>query len=152
MSIREGVAAALALAGLVLGVIIGLAVQRTWTSTHTTAALVGGLLVVGFGLFAVSQAIGVELSTRRPGAGAAPNVTLTHAGGAAPLDPMAAQMALLRLMDQQLRVQHRMDQRGLLPPAGAEDLGQFVAHDWGIQRPPEPPEGVMRRPEGGWGG
>lgn len=149
MTIREGIAAALALLGLVLAVIIGSAVRATWTSTHTTAALVGGLLVLGFGLFAVSQAIGVELSTRRPGAGAAPNLTLTHGGGAAPLDPMAAHMALLRLMDQQLRVQQRMDQRGLLPPAGAEDLGQFVAHDYGI--PTEPEGRTMHRPEGGWG-
>lgn len=149
MTIRDSIAAALVLAALALAVIIGLAVRATWTATHTTAALVGGLLVLGFGLFAVSQAIGVELSTRRPAAPPAPSLTLTQGGGAAPLDPMAAHMALLRLMDQQLKVQGRMDQRGILPPVGGEDLGQFVSHDGAWQAAPE--GGVMRRPEGGWG-
>lgn len=148
MTIREGIAAAMALAALALAIIIGSAVRATWTSTHTTAALVGGLFVLGFALYAVSQAIGVELSARRPGAGAPAALHMTAGGGAHPVDPTTAHMQLLRLMDQQLRVQQRLDQRSLqAPPSLPDDLGQWAAPVWLGQDEGQP----MVRPDGGWG-
>lgn len=130
MSIRDAAAALLGLGVLVVAGLVGTAVQRTWTSTHTTAALVGGLLILGLAAVAMSNALGVALADRRQQT-SPPSVTVTGAHGQA--DPMAAHLMMLRLLDQTMKVQGQMERRGMLPAAHpADGLGDWRVTDYAV--------------------
>lgn len=134
MSIRDTASALLGLGVLVVAGLVGTAVQRTWTSTHTTAALVGGLLILGLAAVAVSNALGVALADRRQQA-APPSVTVTGSHGQA--DPMAAHLMMLRLLDQTMRVQGQMEQRGVLTGSHPADrLGDWRVSGYAVPDQP----------------
>lgn len=131
MNIRDTAAALLGIGVLVVAGLIGSAVRATWTPTHTTAALVGGLLILGIAAAGVSHAVGVALADRRQQTGA-PSVTVQ---GGSQADPVAAQLMLMRLMSAQLGVQERMDRRGL-PPVRDDMLGDWQATGWAVPEKP----------------
>lgn len=112
---------------------VGFAIQRTWTSTHTTAALTGVLLVAAIGFMAVSQALGVALHDRRTQAGPPTiHVGAPGAGGQQGYDAMY----LARLQEMQSRIQER-ERRLYLSDFGMDtgqaqdaETGQFRVTDW----------------------
>lgn len=133
MSIGERSALILAAFFAAVGLPVGVAVYRTWTAAHTTAALTGVLLVAGIACMAMSQAFGVALHDRRTQAGP-PTI---HVGAPGPgsvqgMDPVS----LARIHDLYSRVQHREHQRYLADfgmDAGRvqdAETGQFRVADW----------------------
>jgi len=134
MSIRDTAAALLGLGVLVVAGLVGTAVRATWTATHTTAALVGGLLILGLAAVAMSNALGVALADRRQQA-APPSVTVTGAHGQA--DPMTAHLMMLRLLDQTMKVQGQMERRGMLPTGHpADGLGEWQVSGYAVPDQP----------------
>lgn len=118
---------------------IGFAIQRTWTSTHTTAALTGVLLVAAIGFMAVSQALGVALHDRRTQAGPPQiHVGAPGVGGQQGYDAMY----LARLREMQSRVQDR-EHRRYLADFGMDggrqqeaETGQFRVASWADEQSP----------------
>ncbi len=113
---------------------VGFAIQRTWTSTHTTAALTGVLLVAAIGFMAVSQALGVALHDRRSQAG--PPTIHVGAPGAGGQQQFYDPMYMARLQEMQSRIQER-DRRLYLADFGMDtgqaqdaETGQFRVTDW----------------------
>lgn len=134
MNIRDAAATLLGLGVLVVAGLVGTAVRATWTPTHTTAALVGGLLILGLTAAGVSHAVGVALADRRQQA-APPSVTVQGAGSQA--DPVAQQLLLLRLMRESMNVQTQMDRR--LPPVRDDMLGDWQVSGYAVPDQPARP-------------
>lgn len=156
MSLGERAAAILAIGLFAIGLPVGFAIQRTWTSTHTAVALTGGLLALALGFALLSQALSVALAERRQQAGP-PTINMSMPGSPGqqyPGFPGFDPLLMARMRELESRVQER-EHRRYLSGFGLEDgpeqggeVGQFSVADWGV---PEQPQ-VMRRPEGGWGG
>jgi hypothetical protein len=137
MTIGERFAGVAVVAVAAVGLPVGFAIQRTWTSTHTTAALTGVLLVVGIGFMAVSQALGVALHDRRTQSGPPTiHVGIPGVTGQQGYDPMY----LARLQEMQSRVQER-ERRLYLAGFGMEsghdeaETGQFQVTRWADSGP-----------------
>lgn len=138
MSLGEKFAGIAVVGVTAIGLPIGFAIQRTWTSTHTTAALTGVLLVAAIGFMALSNAVGVALHDRRTAA-APPTI---HVGAPGPggqqlYDPMY----LARLQEMQSRIQER-ERRLYLADFGMDtgqaqdaETGQFRVTDWAAEAP-----------------
>ncbi len=155
MSIGERAATVLAIGLFAIGLPVGFAIQRTWTSTHTAVALTGGLLALALGFALMSQALGVALADRRQQAGP-PTIHLGMPGSPGQQYPAGFPgydpLLMARLRELESRVQEREQRRylagfGLEDGQGGDETGQFQVADWGV------PDGqpVMKRPEGGWG-
>lgn len=160
MSIGERAATILAIGLFAIGLPVGFAIQRTWTSTHTAVALTGGLLALALGFALMSQALGVALADRRQQAGP-PTIHLgmpsspgqQYPAGFPGYDPLM----MARLRDLESRVEEREQRRqlaafGLEAKGGQGDdaeVGQFVVADMAYQDGQQG-QMVMKRPEGGW--
>ena len=117
--------AAFGLAGVAFGGIVGIAVARTWTATHTTWALGAAAVIMAVFAIGASNALGVALAERRPASAApppspsaGPAVLLGQGGSGLGMD---AEL-LMDLLDTRSRIEER-DRRARLedwrPPASA---------------------------------
>lgn len=139
MSFGEKFAGVAVVGAAAVGLPIGYAIQRTWTSMHTTAALTGVLLVVAVGFMALSQALGVALHDRRTQTGP-PTIHVGMPGTLGQPHQGWDPMLMARLREMESRVQER-ERRLYLTGFGMEggqddaETGQFKMTSWDSERP-----------------